>query len=96
MRPATYSKVFDERKRRVCGLWRRNIWYYVRLATVDEVTGKKSVKRVRLETARTVAEARTAMQDLHKDRRDHNLCPSSSEVRIWRTIGGNTSPSTSR
>ena len=73
MRPATYSKVFDERKRRVRGLWRRNGWYYARLATVDEVTGQKSVKRVRLETARTVAEARTAMQDLHKDRRDQNL-----------------------
>jgi integrase len=54
-------------------LWKRNGWFYARLTTVDAVTGQKSTKRIRLETARTVAEARTALQDLQKDRRDHNL-----------------------
>lgn len=73
MQAANYSKVFDERKRRVRGLWRRNGCYYARLTTVDETTGQKSVKRVRLEAARTVAEARIAMQDLLKARRDQNL-----------------------
>lgn len=69
----SYQKVFDDRKRRVRGLWRRNDWFYARLVTVDAHTGRKSAKRVRLETARTVAEARIALQDLQKDRRDHNL-----------------------
>lgn len=36
-------------------------------------TGHKSTKRVRLPLCRTVADAKTAMQDLQKDRRDHNL-----------------------
>jgi integrase len=73
MRAATYSKVFDERKRRVRGLWKRNGWFYARLTAVDEITGRKATRRVRLEAARTVAEGRTALQDLHKDRRDHAL-----------------------
>lgn len=73
MRQATYQKVFDERKRRVRGLWKRNDWFFVQMAFLDPQTGCKSTKRVRLETARTVAEARIAMQELHKDRRDHNL-----------------------
>ena len=73
MAQASYLKVFDERKRRVRGLWKRNGWFYARLATVDAFTGHKSTKRVRLETARTIAETRTALQDLQKDRRDHNL-----------------------
>ncbi len=37
------------------------------------LTGRNSVKRVRLKMARTVAEAKIALQDLQKDRRDHNL-----------------------
>lgn len=73
MRSSSYQKVFDERKRRVRGLWKRNGWFYARLAAVDANTGHKSTKRVRLPLCRTVAEARTAMQDLLKDRRDHNL-----------------------
>ena len=43
------------------------------MAFLDSTTGRKSTKRVRLETARTVAEARVAMQELQKDRRDRNL-----------------------
>jgi len=73
MRVAKYQKVNDERKRRIRGLWRRNGWFYARLTIVDETTGLKSNRRVRLEGARTVAEARNALQDLQKDRRDHTL-----------------------
>jgi hypothetical protein len=73
MRKATYQKVFDERKRRIRGIWKRNGWFYARLKTADENTGRKSVRRVRLENARTVAEARIALQDLLKERRDNNL-----------------------
>ena len=73
MRRATYLKVFDERKRRIRGLWKRNDWFYGRLTTVDSFTGHKSTKRVRLDSARTVAEARIALQDLQKDRREQNL-----------------------
>ena len=46
---ATYQKVFDDRKRRIRGLWKRNDHFYARLVIVDEATGHKSTKRVRLE-----------------------------------------------
>jgi integrase len=73
MGQAAYQKVFDDRKRRIRGLWKRNGVFYARLNAVDFLTGRKSTRRVRLAECRTVAEARTAMQDLHKDRRDQNL-----------------------
>jgi integrase len=73
MREANYQKVFDDRKRRIRGLWKRNGWFYARLTVLDGNTGHKSTKRVRLPLCRTVADAKTAMQDLQKDRRDHNL-----------------------
>ena len=50
MQGSSFHKVFDDRKRRVRGLWKRNGWFYARLATVDAFTGHKSTKRVRLET----------------------------------------------
>ena len=70
---ATYQKVFDDRKRRIRGLWKRNDHFYARLVIVDEATGHKATKRVRLEKARTVVEARAALQGLQKDRREENL-----------------------
>jgi len=70
---ATYQKVFDDRKRRIRGLWKRNDHFYARLVIVDEATGQKATKRVRLEKVRTVADARIALQDLQKDRREENL-----------------------
>ena len=73
MRPATYLMVFDERKRRIRGLWKRNGWFYARLTSVDPMTGQKSTRRVRLEKASTVAEAKIALQNLQKDRRDQTL-----------------------
>ena len=73
MSHGSYQKVFDDRKRRIRGLWRRNDVFYARLTVLDETTGHKSTKRVRLEKAQTVAEARIALQDLQKDRREENL-----------------------
>jgi hypothetical protein len=43
-----YSKVFDQRKRRIRGLWERNGTYYAQLTVLDENTGKKIVRRTRL------------------------------------------------
>ena len=43
------------------------------MVIVVETTGHKSSKQVRLEKARTVAEARFGLQDLQKDRREENL-----------------------
>ena len=68
-----YQKVFVDRKRRVRGLWKRNGCFYARLNLVDGTTGHKSTHRVRLDAARTVAEARIALQDLQKDRREDKL-----------------------
>lgn len=65
--------MFDERKRRIRGLWKRNGWFYARLTTVASHAGQKSTERVRLDASRSVAEAKAAMQDLQKDRRGHNL-----------------------
>ena len=73
MGQTNYQKVFDDRKRRIRGLWKRNDCFYARLNVVDSVTGRKSTKRVRMPECRTVAEARIAMQGLQKDRRDQNL-----------------------
>jgi len=73
MSHAGYQKVFDERKRRVRGLWKRNGTFYARLTVLDAKTAHKSTKRVRLPLCHTVAEAKTAMQDLLKDRRDDKL-----------------------
>jgi hypothetical protein len=68
---------FQNLKNFVSRPWKRNDHFYARLVIVDESTGHKDTKRIRLEKARTVAEARTALQDLQKDRREENP-PSSS------------------
>lgn len=48
---AHYSKVFDQRKRRVRGLWERNGAFYAQLTVLDDASGKKAVRRTRLEDA---------------------------------------------
>ena len=50
---SSISEVFDDRKRRIRGLWKRNDHFYARLVIL--------------------AESRTALQDLQKDRREENL-----------------------
>jgi len=39
---SSYQKVFDDRKRRIRGLWKRNNHFYARLVIVDEATGHKA------------------------------------------------------
>jgi integrase len=73
-----YSKVFDQRKRRVRGLWERNGTFYAQLTVLDEATGKKIVRRIRLEDAddkpvSTVAEAVKVMSKLKVKREDNTL-----------------------
>ncbi len=73
-----YTKVFDARKRRVRGLWSRNGAYYAQLTIVDPATGKKAVRRARLEDSegnpvQTVAEAIKVMNRLKVKRDDNSL-----------------------
>ena len=73
-----YSKVFDQRKRRVRGLWKRNGAFYAQLTVMDEGSGKKMVRRTRLEDAdshpvATVAEAVKVMNKLKVKQEDRGL-----------------------
>jgi integrase len=75
---AKYSKVFDQRKRRIRGLWERNGAYYAQMTFVDENRGKKVVRRTRLEDAdgtpvETAAEAVKVMNKLKVKREDTSL-----------------------
>ena len=70
--------MFDQRKRRVRGLWERNGAYYAQLTVTDETTGKKVVRRTRLEDADgkplpTVADAVKGMNKLKVKREDSDL-----------------------
>ncbi len=75
---ARYAKVFDQRKRRIRGLWERNHTFYAQITVTDETTAKKAVRRVRLEDAdgnpvATVAEAVKVMNKLKVQRDEHLL-----------------------
>ena len=77
-RGASYTKVFDQRKRRVRGLWERNGAYYAQITVTDETSGRKSVRRTRLEDSDgnpvgTVADATMAMNKLKVQREDNVL-----------------------
>ena len=68
-RRGNYSKVFDQRKRRVRALCERNGAYYAQITVADETTGKKTVRRTRLEDGDgnpvgIVADATMAMNKL--------------------------------
>ena len=39
----SYQKVFDDRKRRIRGLWKHNDHFYAWLVIVDEAAGHKAV-----------------------------------------------------
>lgn len=76
--PGTYRKVFDLRKRRVRGLWERNGAFYAQLTVTDPTTGRKKVRRVRLEDkdgspVPTLAEAVKAIGRLKVKREDQQL-----------------------
>src|SRR5208283_3405251 len=68
-RRATYTKVCDQRKRPIRGLWERNGRYYAQLTVEDQVTGIKQVKRVPLEGVATDAQAVAKLQELLTQRR---------------------------
>lgn len=68
-----FTKVKDNRGREIRGLWERNGRYYARLAVVNPKTGKKSTSRIPLEDVKTVAQARNALEDLKKERREGEL-----------------------
>jgi integrase len=73
-----YSKVFDQRKRRVRGLWERNGAFYAQLTVVDEASAQKTVRRTRLEDADghpvcTVAEAVKVMNKLKVRQAENGL-----------------------
>lgn len=75
-RRGSYQPVFDSRKRRVRGLWRRNDRYYAQLKVADG-NGRKFAKRFPLgEEANpvdTVAKAAEAMGKLKSARADEKL-----------------------
>ena len=56
-RAARYTKVLDQRKRPIRGLWERNGRYYAQITMEDQVNGVKQVRRVPLEGATTGAQA---------------------------------------
>lgn len=83
-RRGSYQKVLDGRKQEIRGLWIRNGNYYARLTVKDPATGARETRRVRLDKAHTVAEAREALHQLQCDRRKENLptlrvCPKFSD-----------------
>src|SRR5213594_1242665 len=66
-----YTKVLDNRKHPVRGLWKRNGSFLARL-TVEENDGKRAVKWAPLK-ATTAAEAITELKALHTERSENRL-----------------------
>lgn len=54
----------DGRNQPIRGLWVRNGRFYARVAVENADTGKTTVRRVPLESARTMAEARKALGEV--------------------------------
>lgn len=69
-----YSKVLDNRKHPIRGLWRRNGRFYARL-TIEDDCGRKSVKWVPLEKATTASEAQDEFRALLVERDENRLRP---------------------
>lgn len=72
-RPATYTKVCDRRKQPIRGLWKRNGGYYAQLTIEEQITGRKRVRRVRLEGAGTDAQAVAKFHELLTQRQKGSL-----------------------
>ena len=66
-----YSKVLDNRKQPIRGLWRRNGNFLARITTENDV-GKKVIKWAKL-AAETPAEAVTEMKALHVEKKEGRL-----------------------
>jgi integrase len=70
--------VFDARKRRLRGLWERNNTFYGQLTITDPATGKKAVRRVRLEDrdgnpVTTIPQAAAVLNKMKGQREDDGL-----------------------
>jgi len=75
---AKYQKVFDNRKRRLRGLWSRNGTFYGQLTITNPETGAKTVRRVRLEDkdghpVTTIPQAVTVLNKMKSRRDDDTL-----------------------
>jgi integrase len=70
---SNFQKVYDGRRQPIRGLWVRNNRFYARIAVEDPENGRKDVRRVPLEGAHTVAEARKAFNQLLTKRDDNDL-----------------------
>ncbi len=68
-----YQKVLDARNQHIRGLCVRNGRFYARFTVEDPENGKKAVRRVPLEEANTVAEARKALHQLLTKRENNDL-----------------------
>lgn len=69
-----YTKVLDNRKHPIRGLWRRNESYYARL-TVEDDCGRKTLKWVPLDGAQTASDANKEFEKLKGERDDNHLRP---------------------
>lgn len=79
----SYTKVLDNRKHPVRGLWRRNGQFLARIAVEDDC-GKRAVKWVPLDKASTAAEAQEELRTLLVERTENRLrhigrCPHFSQ-----------------
>src|SRR5476651_986475 len=68
-----FQKVFDGRKQPIRGLWVRNSRYYGRISVENPENGQKEVRRVPLEGADTIADARKALNQLLTKRENNDL-----------------------
>jgi integrase len=68
-----FQKVLDSRNHPIRGLWQRNKRFYARITVENPNDGKKEVRRVPLENAQTVAEARKALNRLLTQRENNDL-----------------------
>ena len=69
-----YTKVCDNRKHPIRGLWRRNGSFFARL-TIEDDCGRKSVKWVPLEAAKSASDAQEEFRKLLVERDENRLRP---------------------
>lgn len=74
-----FFKVLDARIQPIRGLWRRNDRFYARLTVDDPHSKRRQVRRVPLPNAKTVAQARDALNELLNQRAKGTL-PSTREA----------------
>ncbi len=72
-RPDTYSKVFDSRKRRIRGLWKRNDRFFANITIQDEL-GRKTSRMVPLQGS-TLDAAKDDLRRLLVERNDDRVRP---------------------